>query len=1574
MNKIFKVVWNASQQCYQAVSEISKSHTSTSSSTQTVVSGTPIIRWSIAAVISVASMQALAAPTDGVVTAGTASISQSGTVTEIHQSTPKAAINWQSFGIQAGETVNFRQPDASSITLNRVIGNEKSVIDGALNANGKVFISNPNGAIIGKNAQINVGTLVATTANISNDDFMNGRYQFHGGSQGAIENLGHISVPEGGVVALIAPIVKNGGTITAPKANVLLASAESFSITLPDNGSFAYTLDKGTLQGLVDNGGAILADGGRVVLTSKGVDTVKKSLIKHSGVIEANTVQNKNGVIELLGDLDHSRLEVSGTLKAEAKAQGDGGFIETSASQLDISEQANISTHAENGKTGTWLISSNKSLNISDNNKQISSKAISNSLNNSNVELKTSAPYWRTWQERNKPADIIVDNEINWSNNILKFNSSDNIYINENLNGNNSAKLWLQYMTNARPNTHYYGGKCTSCFVEGEGDYYIKQGKSISLDEGFNLAINKGDWSANHSHDFKNEDYFKIYVIQEFPEIKMDENGNYFSKFEDEKTNIALGKDIDLSYLKTKKGFQGWENISRLHGLGHKITNLDLDVHKSQNDYHKINVGLFKIIPITRDLDIENGNIQVTNSGSSPINAGLLGGEASYSHIYNVKLSGKVIAESKPNNEKISSSVSVGGIAGQIQATDIENVHVDASLTGTSNNHGVFVGGLSGTTSSPMYYSSSYHTANSSFTGNINAYSKFVDFGDNYPANYSAVAGGFFGNNSFQEVKQSYTKAKVNATSDIGSAYAGGINGNAYHGWLENVYSESDINANSSLVKNPDYNIKNIAYAGGLHGLLDTGSNYSHYFNHVYSSGKLSGISSYKTFMGGLAGKWLWSGVDDPESDKHRLVNIYSPNKNITSFFNKDLAGTGRTIGQDGEERHSDSVKNTNELKQQSTFAGWDFDTVWRIDEGNDYPRLRALTEGTIIVTPTPPTANKTDVGVQAHDLKKVYDGETVSTEEHLRTIATANGYSDIVSVSGLKDGDTLSSLGGLTYGGTWQGAKNAGKYSIVPSGLNGGQKYEIKYGEGSLTIDKRPLTIIAMNNIKPEGENNPDVSRIGVLVDGLVKGEKISNVPLSYSDNKKSQGDISLIRVGEPTFATGLASNYEITKKDGKLLTVQKEYALGDLAKNADYISQVKTSLNAVEDAMLLAKAVYGKDGSKVGSADSFYEVDKDLNLVPYSVNNPNKKFEIVQNDPILGNPLIDLSESGSGLSAALYRKVGSDEYFLVFRGTNQLKDWPTNINQALSNIIDDATYLRAYHFSKNIVEKIQDNKMGKVTIVGHSLGGGLAMYSAGRIGSNIPAITFNTAALGPASRNRVNQNYGNQVPPFEHYIFDNDILSKLIENHPGTRYKVNLLPTNSSIADHLMSHVVKTQRLANLLHENNEIVEKCASNCTKLQEHQWTPAVGQYMPANPNYGSLIRNHIISNIEKEKSWAQNKKGDIVKHPGYVLNPNKPIALLDSAGGRLPTKPISIQKGSGLGQMEFALSTWNVEHNDVVSTLNKPVRIQFTDGSWVELDAYTKIRFEFDDQNDGALIADRIVLISGKILTKGTQK
>jgi filamentous hemagglutinin family protein len=119
---------------------------------------------------------ALAAPQGGQVVAGSASIAQQGTKTTITQSTAKSAIDWQSFSIGTNEYVQFVQPGTTSVTLNRVVGNDPSQLLGQMSANGQIFLVNPNGVYFGPNAVIDVAGLLATTFGISNDDFMTGRY------------------------------------------------------------------------------------------------------------------------------------------------------------------------------------------------------------------------------------------------------------------------------------------------------------------------------------------------------------------------------------------------------------------------------------------------------------------------------------------------------------------------------------------------------------------------------------------------------------------------------------------------------------------------------------------------------------------------------------------------------------------------------------------------------------------------------------------------------------------------------------------------------------------------------------------------------------------------------------------------------------------------------------------------------------------------------------------------------------------------------------------------------------------------------------------------------------------------------------------------------------------------------------------------------------------------------------------------------------------------------------------------------------------------------------------------------
>jgi filamentous hemagglutinin family protein len=109
----------------------------------------------------------------------------------LNQSTDKAILNWQSFGIAAGEAVRFVQPGAGSVALNRVTSGDPSAIFGSLSANGQIFLVNPAGILFAPGAQVNAGSIVASTLSLSNSDFLAGRYQFGGTSGAGCEQRRH---------------------------------------------------------------------------------------------------------------------------------------------------------------------------------------------------------------------------------------------------------------------------------------------------------------------------------------------------------------------------------------------------------------------------------------------------------------------------------------------------------------------------------------------------------------------------------------------------------------------------------------------------------------------------------------------------------------------------------------------------------------------------------------------------------------------------------------------------------------------------------------------------------------------------------------------------------------------------------------------------------------------------------------------------------------------------------------------------------------------------------------------------------------------------------------------------------------------------------------------------------------------------------------------------------------------------------------------------------------------------------------------------------------------------------------
>lgn len=313
------------------------------------------LRTLAASMMLVFGTQAMALPVNGVVTAGDAGINQGAGSTTITQTSQNTAINWQSFNIGQGESVRFIQPNSNSVALNRVLGSDPSSILGSLLANGKVFLINPNGILFGLGAQVNVSGLIASTLNLGDNDFMAGRYHFAGNSSATVIHQGTINA-DGGYVALLGANVSNNGTIVARLGTIALAAGNAMTLDVAGDGLLNVTVNQGAVNALAANGGLIQADGGYVLLTAKEAGTLLQSAVNNTGVIQAQSIDNRNGTIMLMGDMQIGTVNVGGTLDASAPNGGDGGFIETSAAHVKVADNAIINARSAQGQPGTWLI------------------------------------------------------------------------------------------------------------------------------------------------------------------------------------------------------------------------------------------------------------------------------------------------------------------------------------------------------------------------------------------------------------------------------------------------------------------------------------------------------------------------------------------------------------------------------------------------------------------------------------------------------------------------------------------------------------------------------------------------------------------------------------------------------------------------------------------------------------------------------------------------------------------------------------------------------------------------------------------------------------------------------------------------------------------------------------------------------------------------------------------------------------------------------------------------------------------------------------------------------------------
>jgi filamentous hemagglutinin family protein len=293
--------------------------------------------------ILLAGASAYANPQGMTVVSGSAHTAQHGSTLQITTS-QQAFLHWTSFNIAAGETTIFREPSASSIVFNNIGGANPTTIFGSLRANGIVVLENANGFYFGPNAFVKAGGLVVTTAAINPWASGGGAGWSFDGPPAAtpIVNYGHLETASGGSLFLIGKQIENHGTIEAPGGTAaLLAGQEVLLSERPDGLSLSVPVR--LPAGSVDNQGRIVADAGQVLLQAQTVN--------NSGVVQANSVRQKNGVIEFYAS-DDIQLTGSSVIQANGGADGTspggnitiksgGTFSDCAGSQITATGGAN---------------------------------------------------------------------------------------------------------------------------------------------------------------------------------------------------------------------------------------------------------------------------------------------------------------------------------------------------------------------------------------------------------------------------------------------------------------------------------------------------------------------------------------------------------------------------------------------------------------------------------------------------------------------------------------------------------------------------------------------------------------------------------------------------------------------------------------------------------------------------------------------------------------------------------------------------------------------------------------------------------------------------------------------------------------------------------------------------------------------------------------------------------------------------------------------------------------------------------------------------------------------------------
>lgn len=1005
-----------------------------------------------------------ALPTGAQVLAGQAAISQAGNTLTIQQATNQAILNWQSFNIGSQAAVNFQQPSASAVALNRVIGSDPSAIYGALSANGQVFLVNPNGVLFGQGARVDVGGLVASTLNIRNEDFLAGNHRFtRDGASAGVTNQGELNAK---YVALLAPEVRNEGVIATRMGTTALAAGEGVTLGISGNQLIDVQVEKASINTLVQNKQLVQAEGGTVVMSAQsahsllgqvvnsgavaaqGISTdggsirlLASSTIEHSGSLNVDAGANgKGGTAIVLADLANpgSQTTVSGSISARGgSSSGNGGFVETSGTHLKIADTATVNTTAANGQTGQWLLDP-YDFTIAATNGDITGTALSAALGSSNVTIQTTdtaasctpGPTCGTGNSSGN-GDIFVNDAVSWSSGTtLTLDAWRHIDINDIMSITGAgSKLVLNYGQGALadPTTNLAQITVKGRVDLGTGTAYSSKFGSDGLVRNYTLIHDATGLAA------MNNDLSLDYALG----TDITTTGAW--------TPIGDGVTPDGSGLISFRG--------AFDGLGHTVSNISI-----ANTANARNVGLFGVI----DGGAEVRNVGVISASVAGLSAvGALAGQ-SLGNIHNSYSSGTVtgsdvagVGTNTGSNDDI-----VSGIGGLVGANfgNISRSHSSANVSALSGKQTLPLD-MTSPVNDP--FSPSYDPANPVYA--------------THGLGSHGGIGGLAGVHAVMSITDSYATGSVNGLLDVG-----GLVGNA-SGPVSNSYARGAVGDGSTGTG---------TNLGGLIGAVDSfgGAVVTASFWDKEASGRLSSAGSLGTDGKTTAEMQTASTFSSAGWDTQRtwkLVNGSYPVFITDAMGNLVLVYVRLTPGS--------STYGDNPVLNWAYYTTADGSTVASITgtptgpitwlDGSNNPlsltasspatsytvkygsglALSGYTFNAANVSSPNWTVNKAALTITANNTSKTY-GSVYNLASHTYTNTA------------LKNGETLSGVTFASTGAAATAAVGSGSYAITGSNATGANgfnaaNYAITYTPGTLTVNRAALTITANNASKTYGD-----------------------------------------------------------------------------------------------------------------------------------------------------------------------------------------------------------------------------------------------------------------------------------------------------------------------------------------------------------------------------------------------------------------------------------------------------------------------------------------------------------------------